>query len=247
MSTTFSGRTALVTGAASGIGFAVATHLAERGARVVGLDISDRIKEVADGLPGEGHHAIVADLTREGAATEAVAEAVDVTGQLDILVNSAGVALLDKAVDLSLDKWNATLALNLTASFTMAQAAGRHMTERGYGRIINLASQASVVGLDQHVAYCTSKAGIVGMTKAMSLEWAPAGVTINAVSPTVVETELGKKAWAGQKGEDMKKLIPAGRFAQPEEVASMIGYLASDDAGMVTGENLLIDGGYSAV
>src|SRR5699024_2024222 len=108
-------------------------------------------------------------------------------------------------------------------SFLMSQAAGRHMTERGYGRIVNLASQGSVVGLDRHVAYCASKAAVVGMTRVLAREWAPSHVTVNAVSPTVVETELGKKAWAGAPGEAMKNAIPAGRFARPDEVASLVG------------------------
>jgi 2-deoxy-D-gluconate 3-dehydrogenase len=166
---------------------------------------------------------------------------------VDILVNSAGVVLLDRALELSADSWDTTIAVNLTASFRMAQAAGRVMTSAGYGRIINLASQASVIALDQHVAYCASKAGIVGMTKVLAMEWARSGVTVNAVSPTVVETPLGKLAWAGERGDAMRERIPTGRFAQPGEVAALIAYLAGEDAGMVTGENILIDGGYSAV
>jgi 2-deoxy-D-gluconate 3-dehydrogenase len=198
-------------------------------------------------LPGGGHHGIAQDLTAEGAAQKVVDEAVGVAGTVDILVNSAGVVLLDKALELSERMWDATINVNLSASFKMAQAAGRVMTDKGYGRIINLASQASVIGLDQHVAYCASKAGVVGMTKVLSMEWAPQGVTVNAVSPTVVETPLGKQAWAGEKGDAMKKLIPVGRFAQPEEVAALIAYLAGDNAGMITGENILIDGGYSSI
>lgn len=104
-----------------------------------------------------------------------------------------------------------------------------------------------MIGLDQHVAYCASKAAIVGMTKVLSMEWAPQGVTVNAVSPTVVETPLGKLAWAGEKGAALKKQIPTGRFAQPEEVAGLIAYLAGDNAGMFTGENILIDGGYASI
>jgi 2-deoxy-D-gluconate 3-dehydrogenase len=129
----------------------------------------------------------------------------------------------------------------------MAQAVGRVMVEAGYGRIINLASQASVIGLEEHVAYCASKAGLLGMTRVLSMEWARHGVTVNSVSPTVVETPLGKQAWAGEKGEKMKELIPVGRFAQPEEIAALIAYLAGRDAAMITGENILIDGGYSSI
>ena len=121
------------------------------------------------------------------------------------------------------------------------------MIEQSYGRIVNLASQASVVALDRHVAYCASKAAVVGMTKVLAAEWAAHGVTVNAVSPTVVETELGRKAWAGEVGDRMRERIPTGRFAQPREVASLIGYLAGESAGMITGENVVIDGGYSVI
>lgn len=189
----------------------------------------------------------MADLTETHAAQRVIETAVDGAGAVHILVNSAGVVQLASALDLSVEMWDTTIAVNLTASFRMAQAAGRVMTAAGYGRIINLASQASVIALDQHVAYCASKAGILGMTKVLAMEWARSGVTVNAVSPTVVETPLGMLAWAGERGDEMRERIPTGRFARPGEVAALIAYLAGDDAGMITGENILIDGGYSAV
>lgn len=247
MEQNFEGRTAVVTGAASGIGYTVAHHLASRGARVVGVDVSDRVGALMTELPGTGHHGIARDLTAPEAATAVIAEAVRVAGTPHILVNSAGIALLDSAMDVPATRWQATLDINLSASFYMAQAAGRVMTEAGYGRIINLASQAAVIGLDRHAANCASKATIIGPTHVLSLEGAPSGVTVNAVSPTVVETPLGKKAWAGEKGEKAKREIPVGRFAQPEEVASLIAYLASDVAAMITGTNMLIDGGFTTV
>lgn len=238
----FLGRTAVVTGAAQGIGRAVAEHLAERGARIVAVDLRDSHSE---SLPGQGHLGIDRDLTETDAADQVVRQALEVTGGIDILVNSAGVALLARAAELSQQDWDASVAINLTTSFRMAQATGRHMIARGYGRIVNLASQASVVALDKHAAYAATKAGIVGVTNVLALEWAPYGVTVNAVSPTVVETELGKRAWAGEVGEKMRALIPTGRFAQPAEVAALIGYLLGEDAAMITGENIRIDGGYS--
>ena len=121
------------------------------------------------------------------------------------------------------------------------------MLVRGYGRIINMASQAATVGLEQHLAYCTSKAGLLGMTRVLALEWSGHGITTNAISPTVVETELGRKAWAGEIGVAFKKKIPTGRFAQPEEVAQATLYLASGAAGMLNGMNLALDGGYTAI
>lgn len=244
---TFDGQIAVVTGAASGIGLTVAQHLAERGARIVGVDINAAVSDSLAGLPGDGHHGIVADLTDPASAERVIAEAVRVAGTPQILVNSAGVALLDPALDVSPERWQRTMDINLSGTFYMAQAAGRVMTEAGYGRIVNLASQASVIGLEDHAAYCASKAAIVGLTRVLAREWARQGVTVNAVSPTVVETPLGKAAWAGEKGERAKAEIPVGRFAQPEEVAGLIAYLAGADAAMVTGTNAMMDGGFTAI
>ena len=243
----FEGEIAIITGAASGIGYTVAHHFAARGARVVGVDRGEQVGELMGELPGGGHRGIVVDLTEEHSASHVVAETLRLVGVPRILVNSAGVALLDPAVSVPAARWRATIDINLTASFFMAQAVGKEMLKAGYGRIINLASQAAIVGLDQHAAYCASKAAIVGLTRVLSLEWAPHGVTVNAVSPTVVETPLGKQAWAGEKGEAAKRAIPVGRFAQPEEVAALIGFLAGSSAAMITGDNVVIDGGYTSV
>jgi 2-deoxy-D-gluconate 3-dehydrogenase len=247
MESHFDGRIAVITGAASGIGYTVAQHLAERGARIVGVDVNDSVRELPAQLAGTGHLGIVKDLTAPDAATETIAETVARVGTPHILVNSAGLALLDPAVDVPTDRWQLTLDVNLSGTFYMAQAAAREMLKAGYGRIVNLASQAAVVGLDQHAAYSASKAGIIGLTHVLSREWARNGVTVNAVSPTVVETPLGKAAWAGEKGEKAKSEIPVGRFAQPVEVAALVAFLAGADAAMITGSNYLIDGGFTTV
>lgn len=243
----FNGRLAIVTGAASGIGGAVAHWFAERGAVVAGVDRDPALPDAVAALPGGGHLAVVADLLEPDAAERAVAEVERRAGDPHILVNSAGVARLAPALTTTAADWDVTLGINLTGSFRMAQAAGARMVRAGRGRIVNLASQASVVGLDEHVAYCASKAGLLGMTRVLSLEWAPHGVTVNAVSPTVVETPLGREAWKGEKGDALRASIPTRRFAQPEEVAALVGYLASDEAAMITGENILLDGGYTSI
>jgi len=237
----------VVTGAASGIGYSVAHHFASRGACVVGVDLSDRVIELMPALPGDSHLGIARDLTDPTAASEVIAQIIESIGTPTVLVNSAGIALLDPATDVPASRWQATLDVNLSATFYMAQAAGRAMIEAGYGRIINLASQAAVIGLDQHAAYAASKGAVLALTHVLSKEWAPKGVTVNAISPTVVETPLGKAAWAGEKGEQAKSEIPVGRFAQPDEVAALIAYLASPDAAMITGGNIFIDGGRTTV
>ncbi|AZF47603.1 SDR family oxidoreductase [Pseudomonas sp. R2-7-07] len=238
-----SGRCAVITGGAAGIGLACATLLVERGARVALLDRDPAVVEVAARL-GAGHLGIAIDLSQIGQIQPTIDQVFEQFQRLDYLVNSAGVVLLDKAVEVSESAWDTTLDINLKASFFVAQACARHMLAQGSGRIVNLASQAAVIGLDRHVAYCASKAAIVGMTKVLAMEWAPQ-INVNAISPTIVETALGKQAWAGAVGERAKTQIPAGRFAQPEEIAGLALYLLSDAAQMITGANMLIDGGYS--
>lgn len=243
----FDGRTALVTGGAGGIGLAIARQLAEGGARVVLVDLERQALDAAAASLAEPRHhlALAVDVTRPAGVEQAVATVLGATGRIDILVNSAGVALLEPAGEISEAAWERTLAVNLTAPLLLAQAVAPAMRRQRHGRIINLASQASVVALRRHAAYCASKAGLVGLTRVLALEWASDGITVNAISPTVVDTPLGRKAWAGQVGEAMRALIPTGRFAQPEEVARLAVFLAGTHAGMLTGENIVIDGGYS--
>ncbi|EAG3568565.1 D-threitol dehydrogenase [Listeria innocua] len=238
-------KVAVVTGAASGIGKAMAELFSEKGAYVVLLDIKEDVKDVAAQINSSRTLALQVDITKKENIEKVVAEIKKVYPKIDILANSAGVALLEKAEDLPEEYWDKTMELNLKGSFLMAQIIGREMIATGGGKIVNMASQASVIALDKHVAYCASKAAIVSMTQVLAMEWAPYNINVNAISPTVILTELGKKAWAGQVGEDMKKLIPAGRFGYPEEVAACALFLVSDAASLITGENLIIDGGYT--
>ncbi|EAG2401682.1 D-threitol dehydrogenase [Listeria monocytogenes] len=238
-------KVAVVTGAASGIGKAMAELFSEKGAYVVLLDIKEDVKDVAAKINPSRTLALQVDITKKENIEKVVAEIKKVYPKIDILANSAGVALLEKAEDLPEEYWDKTMELNLKGSFLMAQIIGREMIATGGGKIVNMASQTSVIALDKHVAYCASKAAIVSMTQVLAMEWAPYNINVNAISPTVILTELGKKAWAGQVGEDMKKLIPAGRFGYPEEVAACALFLVSDAASLITGENLIIDGGYT--
>ena len=241
-----SDRVALITGGASGIGQSIAALFAERGATLVLVDRSEAVHDTARSF-GAQHLAWVADVAEESAAQTTVAGSVEKLGRIDILVNNAGIAQLEKAEDTSVDLWDATMAVNLRGSFLDAREVGKQMIKQGGGRIVNLASQAALVALDRHLAYCTSKAGILSMTRVLAMEWGRHGITVNAISPTVVETELGRSVWAGEVGEAFKKKIPTGRFAQPEEIALAALYQASDAAGMVSGTSLVVDGGYTAI
>ncbi|WP_136645988.1 GolD/DthD family dehydrogenase [Tabrizicola sp. YIM 78059] len=239
------GKVAVVTGAASGIGAAIAEAFAAQGARVALLDLNEEAarKRAADLA---GAVAFACNVTDPNSIAAAVAAVRSQLGEPDILVNSAGIVDLAPAEDLSQRAWDQTIAVNLTGTFLMAQAVGRAMIAAGKGgRIINLASQAGSVAIEGHVAYCASKFGVIGVTKTLALEWGRHGITVNSVSPTVVLTDLGRKAWEGPKGEAMKALIPTGRFAEPHEIAAAVVFLASDAAAMVNGADLLVDGGYT--
>jgi NAD(P)-dependent dehydrogenase (short-subunit alcohol dehydrogenase family) len=238
------GKVAIITGAAAGIGKATAAFFAQKGVQVVGADLNPRSEDILRGIHPD-FSGMSGDITDAGFRRRVVEKTMARFGKIDILVNSAGIALLDKAEDLTEIQWDRTMDLNLKASFFMAQLAGRQMMLQQDGIIICLASQAGVIALDLHAAYCASKAAIIGMTQVLAGEWGRYGIRVNAISPTVVMTELGKNAWAGQRGEDMKVKIPAGRFAEPDEIAACIAFLCSDAAGMVTGTNLLVDGGYT--
>lgn len=240
-----SGKLAVVTGAASGIGAAIAEGFAAKGARVAALDMNlEAAQAHAATLPDA--RAFACDVTDAASITRAVAEIRAEMGEIDILVNSAGIVDLAPAEEISDRAWTRTIEVNLTGSFLMAREVGRAMIAAGRGgRIINLASQAGSVAIDGHVAYCASKFGIIGVTKTLALEWGRHGITVNSISPTVVLTDLGRKAWDGPKGETMKAQIPVGRFAEPHEIAAAAVFLASDQAAMINGADLLVDGGYT--
>lgn len=239
------GKVALITGGAAGIGLAIAERYLQNGARVALLDRAPQVAEVARQLDAEAAVGVVADVTDAASVERAVAQSEAHFGQLDVLVNSAGIVALHPAEELPEAAWDATLAVNLKGVFLTCQAVGRRFISQRGGSIINLASQAGVVALPNHLAYCASKAGVIGLTQVLALEWGPHNVRVNAISPTVVLTELGRKAWSGEVAEQMKQKIPLRRFAEPQDIAASALFLAGDAAAMITGANLVVDGGYT--
>lgn len=239
------GKTAVITGGAAGIGKATADFFAQKGVNLVLADLNQQVGDIAKSI-SKNAVGVAGDITSEQYRKKVLTEALARFGQVDILVNCAGIVALDKAEALSEENWDKTMEINLKASFMMAQLMGRYFIESDIdGCIVNMASQAGVIALDKHVAYCASKAAIISMTQVMAYEWGKYGIRVNAISPTVVLTELGHKAWDGPAGDAFKQEMPARRFAEPDEIAGAIAFLCSGAAGMITGHNLLIDGGYT--
>ena len=245
------GKRALVTGATKGIGLEICRVLADAGADIaaVGRDAAG-LAEVVRAVEGAERRAvpIKADLATVEGAEAAAEAALDAFGTVDILVNNAGVALVDPLLDTKVEDWDLTMAVNLRAPFIVARAVAPQMIAQKAGKIINISSQAGVVGLDDHGAYCASKGGLNMLTKVMTSEWAKHNIQINAVCPTVILTPMGEKVWGDPvKGDPMKAKIPAGRFGKPIEVADLVLFLASSASDLITGQDLLIDGGFTAV
>jgi NAD(P)-dependent dehydrogenase (short-subunit alcohol dehydrogenase family) len=241
------GKVALITGPGRGIGKTIASLYAEKGANLILLGRSDNILQTEKTVLKTGVKTLplIYDITKQENIEEIISKSIDKFGRIDILVNNAGTVLPEKAEDLSKSNWDQTILVNLTAPFLLSQAVGREMIKRKYGKIINIASMAGVLGFEKRSAYCASKSGLIGLTRALSVEWAKYKINVNSISPTVTLTEMGKKAWAGQAGIEMKKKIPLGRFLDPEDIATAAVFLGSDASNMITGANLVIDGGFS--
>jgi len=239
-------KVAVVTGAANGIGNAIASMYLKKGAKVVLADVKEEVEQVARELSKDRAYGVVADVTSRESIESLLVKATDRFGNVDIVVNSAGVAILDDAENISEKAWDTTFAINVKGTFTMCQVFGNYMiSTKTEGTIINIASQGGIVALDNHVAYNSSKAAVIMMGKVLAMEWAQFGIRVNTLSPTVIETKLGMDAWAGEVGEKFKQIVPVGRFGYPEEVAGLAVYVASDAASLFTGENFVIDGGYT--
>ena len=240
-----------MTGASKGIGLETCKVLADAGADIaaVGRDQAG-LAEAKAAVEAKGRRcvAITADMATPEGPAEAARQALAAFGTIDILVNNAGIALIDTLMDAKVEDWDATMAVNLRAPFLLARALVPQMIAQNWGKIINVSSQAGVIGLDGHGAYCASKGGLNMLTKVMTVEWAKHNIQINTVCPTVILTPMGEQVWGQpEKGDPMKAKIPGGRFGKPMEVADAILFLASPASGMICGHDLLIDGGYTAV
>ena len=240
----FSDRTVVITGAANGIGLAIAELFAERGARLALLDKSPRIAEVAKGF-GDYARGWEVDITDDVGVAGAIEAVIKDCGGIHVLINNAGIGGMAPAELGSTSDWRRLIDVNLSGQYFVAREVGRHMLERGGGRIVMMASQAAIIALDGHAAYSASKAGLLGMLRVMALEWGGRGVTVNAISPTVVETQMAERDWAGERGRRARAEIPVGRFARPREIAYAALYLASEAAAMINGMNLVVDGGFT--
>ena len=247
------GMRAAVSGAGSGIGEAVAEALAEAGADVAVGELPERLEAlqpVCGRIEGHGRRVVPLPLQLPDLASidAFISGAVDALGGLDILVNNAGINIPVDAFDLTEADWDAVQDVNLKGTFFLAQRAGRHMKDHGGGRIVNMASINGVVGYYKRAAYCSSKAGVVNLTRVLALEWAQHGINVNAVGPTFILTPLTQSTFDDPAlRQDLLGRIPLGRVGQPEDVTGAVVFLCSPAAALVTGHTLLVDGGWTSV
>jgi NAD(P)-dependent dehydrogenase (short-subunit alcohol dehydrogenase family) len=244
------GRTALITGAGSGLGRAISVAFAEAGARVAVADISlEKAVETVEMIKRQSGEGIAArlDVTKRSEVDAVTNEVLEKLGSLDVLVNSAGRAIRGTALDYKEEDWATIIGVNLTGTFFCCQAAGRHMASRRRGKIINIASIGGFIAYPGSIAYLASKGGVVQLTKGFAVELAPYNVQVNAIAPSLFETPMSASTRADEQSHKyFMERTPAGRKGRPEEIAGAAIFLAGDSSSMVTGHTLAVDGGYLA-
>jgi len=243
----FSGKVAIVTGAARGIGKAIALALAREGADVVIADVDmEGARRVAQEIEGRGHKALAiqADVSQREAVKRLVSEVLSAFGKIDILVNNAGIIRRGTFLEHSPQEWDKVLSVNLGGTFNCCREVVPHMIQQGGGKIINISSVAGKMGdIASAPSYGTSKGAINTFTKSLARELAPYGINVNAVAPHAIETEMSSE-WSEEKRQQIVEAIPLKRLGKPEEVAEAVAFLASDGANFITGEILDVNGGY---
>jgi len=243
-------KVAVVIGGTSGIGRALAHGLAEAGADVVPTSRrQSQVEAAASEIEALGRRTlrVTSDVADRASLDALLASSIKEFGKVDIMINCAGRTKRAPTLDFSEQDWSDIIETNLTGTLRACQVFGRHMVERGYGRIINIASLSSFVALYEVAAYAASKAAVASLTKSLALEWSPRGVTVNAIAPGVFRTALNQKLLdESERGREFLLRTPMKRFGQVEELAGAAVYLASDAASFVTGEILVVDGGFLA-
>ncbi|SNZ03259.1 3-oxoacyl-[acyl-carrier protein] reductase [Natronoarchaeum philippinense] len=247
----FTDRVAMVTGAARGIGKATALRLADRGADVVVTDVVEEREAVAAAVEERGQSALAldVDVSDEAAVEAAAEETIEEFGRIDALVNNAGIFPAIDLAEMTAEDWQHVIDVNLTGAFYCTQAVLPAMREQGYGRIVNVSSvSGGRVGWAGNLAhYAASKAGMVGFTRSAALDIAPDGVTINAVVPGMIDTGAAQRVSSDEEIEAAVASIPLGRQGDPEELANVIAFLASEESSYVTGASVVVDGGITKV
>ncbi|MBK6560987.1 glucose 1-dehydrogenase [Candidatus Amarobacter glycogenicus] len=244
------GRVAVVTGAGRGLGRSMALALAAAGADVVAASRTmTEIESLRDEIRtlGRRAEAVTCDTTRETACERLASEAVERLGRVDILVNNAGINIRKPVLELAAEEYRAVLATNLEGYFLCGQAIGRRLVAQGTGKVINISSIMGTVALPGQAAYASSKGGVEQLTKVMALEWAPFNVQVNAIGPTYFETELTKPLFEDEeRREFITGRTPMGRWGKAHELAGAVIFLASGASDYITGQTLMVDGGWTA-
>lgn len=248
------GKVAVVTGAAQGIGQAIAVRLAHDGGRVALLDISDlSATAAACHEAGATTLALAVDVSRRDSIAAAVDAVLAAWGRVDVWVNNAGIFDDTPVTELSEALWDRVIDVNYKSMFLCAQLAVPHMQAAGWGRIINIASMAAKVAFTNEIAYCSSKTAVLGLTRALAVELGPSGITVNAICPGPIDTDMLAHTYqrlADQNGVTLAEwrarileTIPVGRYGRPEDVAALVAFLASDEASFINAQAINIDGG----